>query len=588
MSRKKYILLSMFLLLSAFAAKNSYAQDGTEGVTANIYRGAGYDVNDTSLIPSLRMEQQRDFLANQYDFPSKPRNQWELGISFGPFSVSGDVRSKNFLTAKNPGQTLGFGVHLRKAWGYIISTRLQYIHGTASGFNWQAATGYWGHNNGNPWMVNGYGSGGANPAPYSTPAVAHNVFYNYKSNIDELSFQLVAALNNIKFHKARNRASIYALAGIGGSLYDTWVDALGKNGKSYQDGFDKINGKTYANEKPEKWFSTYRTRKAKNKDLKALFDGTYETRAERHENRPWLGKERTYRTVLTAGLGIQFKLGRRVSLAIEDKWSYTNDDLVDGQRWQEYPQPGYGGSAMTRDFDTYNFLSLGLNFHLGGRSVEPLWWMNPLDYGYTAMRRTGGGSECDKDSDADGVSDCFDRCPDTPAGVAVDTHGCPIDTDGDGVPDFKDKQLITPTECQPSDADGIGNCPDPECCKGTHEPSCGDINGGSILFSNGSSKLSATATSTLSQLAASMRANPICQVVVTGNGNGSKLEQQRSWDQVNSVINYMVDNQGIDRERFIFQYGQNGTPNTVNYRSAGEGESGPSNTPPPHPNLRRN
>jgi OOP family OmpA-OmpF porin len=39
------------------------------------------------------------------------------------------------------------------------------------------------------------------------------------------------------------------------------------------------------------------------------------------------------------------------------------------------------------------------------------------------------------------------------------------DTDGDGVPDFKDKELITPTQCQPVDADGVGKCPDPQCCK---------------------------------------------------------------------------------------------------------------------------
>jgi hypothetical protein len=585
MSRKKYLLLSLLVLVSAFSANNIFAQDGVAGTIKNVYRGAGYDVMDTSLIPSRRMEQQRDFMSNQYDFPSKPRNQWELGISFGPFSVSGDVRSKSFLTAKNPGQTLGFGVHLRKAWGYIISTRLQFLHGTASGFNWQPATGYWGHAN-NPWMSNGYGTGSAgynNGVPnYS----AKNVFYNYKTNIDELSFQLVAALNNIKFHKSRNRASLYALAGIGGMLYDTWVDAQGKGGKSYDVGFQAIVDKPRSYSKPG-WGNNYRTRKAKNTELKKLFDGTYESRAERHDNRPWFGKERTYRTVLTVGLGIQFKLGRRVSLAIEDKWSYTNDDLIDGQRWQEWPQPGFGGSAMTRDFDTYNFLSLGLNFHLGGKSIEPLWWMNPLDYGYTAMRRSGGGN-CDGDADGDGVSDCFDRCPDTPAGVAVDTHGCPIDTDGDGVPDFKDKQLITPTECQPSDADGIGNCPDPECCKGGTKPTCGDINGGSVMFSPGSSKLNASGSSQLGQLASAMRANPTCQVVVMGNGNGSKLEQQRSWDRVNSVINYMVDNQGIDRERFIFQYGQNGSANTVDYRAAGEGETGPSNTPPPHPNLRRN
>lgn len=571
MFSKKYLLKSLIAIFS-LTAVNAYAQDDMSS-GSNVYRGAGYDVLDTALIPSKRMEQQRDFLTNQYDFPSKPRNQWELGISLGAFNVSGDVRSKNPFTAKNPGQTMGFGVHIRKAWGYIISTRLQFIHGTASGFNWQAGTGYWNHG-GNPWVRNNYGS---------SP-----VFYNYKSNIDELSFQLVASLNNVKFHKARNKASLYAIAGIGGSLYDTWVDALNANGKNYD--FSKILNKNYANDQPG-WYNEYKTRKAKNTDLKNLFDGNYESQAERHDNRPWFGKERTFRTILTTGVGMQFKLGRKVSLSIEDKWSYTNDDLVDGQRWQEWPQPGFGGSAMTRDFDTYNYLSLGLNIHLGGRSVEPLWWMNPLDYGYTEMKRPRTGGNCDSDSDGDGVSDCFDRCPDTPAGVAVDTHGCPIDTDGDGVPDFKDKQLITPTECQPSDADGIGNCPDPECCKerGTiPSVGCGNINSGSVVFPAGASKLNSGAMSSLSKLSNAMRANPTCKIVVKGNGSGSKMEQQRSWDRVNSVINYMVDNQGIDRDRFIFQYGQNGNTNSVDYRSAGDGEEGPSNMPPPFPNLRKN
>ncbi|MEZ5047547.1 MAG: hypothetical protein R2831_11200 [Chitinophagaceae bacterium] len=578
MSLKNYFFSTLLLSVTAFS---SFAQDENSG--SGVYRGAGYDVTDTSLIPERRMEQQRDFLSSQYDFPSKPRNQWEIGISFGPFNVSGDVRSKNVFTAKNPGQTLGFGVHLRKAWGYIISTRLQYIHGTASGFNWQPSTGYWGHGN-NPWQTF-YGQGTpGNPTNY----YANRVFYNYKTNVDELSFQLVAALNNIKFHKARNKASLYGLVGIGGSLYDTWVDALNAAKKPYTAKFNEILDKDYSYDTPN-WANQYRSRKAKNTDLKAIFDGTYETPAERHDNRPWFGKDRTYRTILTAGLGIQFKLGRRVALSIEDKWSYTNDDLVDGQRWQEWPQPGYGGSAMTRDFDTYNYLSLGLNLALGGRSVEPLWWMNPLDYGYTEMKRPrSGGGDCDVDTDGDGVSDCFDRCPDTPVGVAVDTHGCPIDTDGDGVPDYKDKQLITPTECQPSDSDGIGTCPDPACCDGKVPAGCGNIHNGSVSFSGGATKLSSSSMSTLSSLASAMRANPTCRVVVIGNGSGSKLEQQRSWDRVNSVINYMVDNQGIDRERFIFQYGMNGNPNTVDYRSAGEGEEGPSNIPPPFPNLRRN
>ncbi len=36
------------------------------------------------------------------------------------------------------------------------------------------------------------------------------------------------------------------------------------------------------------------------------------------------------------------------------------------------------------------------------------------------------------------------KCPDTPAGVAVDKDGCPLDSDKDGVPDYLDKCPDTP------------------------------------------------------------------------------------------------------------------------------------------------
>jgi outer membrane protein OmpA-like peptidoglycan-associated protein len=43
------------------------------------------------------------------------------------------------------------------------------------------------------------------------------------------------------------------------------------------------------------------------------------------------------------------------------------------------------------------------------------------------------------DTDADGISDRKDNCPDTPTQASVDSKGCPIDTDEDTVPDYLDK-----------------------------------------------------------------------------------------------------------------------------------------------------
>ena len=114
--------------------------------------------------------------------------------------------------------------------------------------------------------------------------------------------------------------------------------------------------------------------------------------------------------------------------------------------------------------DCYNFLSLGLNINLGGKAVEPLWWLNPLDYAYSEIRNPRLmrlPKPVLPDSDLDGVTDQFDQ-EQTPEGCPVDTHGVTRDTDGDGVPDCKDKEFITPTYCQPVDADGVGKCPCPD------------------------------------------------------------------------------------------------------------------------------
>ncbi|HNB81739.1 MAG TPA: hypothetical protein PLP14_06530, partial [Chitinophagaceae bacterium] len=118
MSNKKRLLLPVLVtvLTLSFLTASSQETTKTESSSVRVYRGSGYDFLDTTLIPARRMDQQRDFLNDKYDFPSKPRNQWEIGISGGFFNVSGDVRTKMPWRAKNAGQTLGFGVHVRKAW----------------------------------------------------------------------------------------------------------------------------------------------------------------------------------------------------------------------------------------------------------------------------------------------------------------------------------------------------------------------------------------------------------------------------------------------------------------------------------------
>ncbi|HPH32593.1 MAG TPA: hypothetical protein PLB49_12105, partial [Chitinophagaceae bacterium] len=441
MASKKYLFLAVsFCLLASY------------GFSQRV--GTSYDVKDSSLVPGKRMPQHTEFLNGSYNFPSKPRNQWEIGVKGGLFQVSGDIPAQ-FVSP-------GFGAHVRKAFGYIFSLRLEYMYGIGKGYSFRAAQNYaknpaWGANIADPnqrysapQQINGVGT----PLIVSsktrlTTTPLEQVFYNYKTKVQDLSLEAVFTLNNVRFHKSKTGFNIYGFAGVGGSIYDTKVNSLDEDANNQKYNFNSITQASYKN------------RRDFIKDMKKnILDGSFETAAENQgERRPKLFGD-TFKPSGTVGMGIAFKLSNRINLALEDRWTIIKDDLLDGQRWQEQP---WGDATLTRDFDSYNYMTVGLNINLGAKSVEPLWWLNPLDYAYSEIRNPRLmrlPKPVLPDTDADGVTDQFDR-EQTPAGCPVDSHGVSLDTDGDGVPDCKDKELITPTYCQPVDADGVGKCPVP-------------------------------------------------------------------------------------------------------------------------------
>jgi outer membrane protein OmpA-like peptidoglycan-associated protein len=564
MASKKYLLLAgLFCLLISTAIGQRV--------------GSSYDVKDSSLIPSKRMPLHTQFLEGSYNFPAKPRNQWEVGFGLGSFTISGDV------PARFP--TPGFHVHVRKAFGYVFSMRLQYLYGIGKGQHWLQAQNYYKNT---PWQNAGY------HAPYrnstgdivssqtlrgGTNGALEPVFYNYKNNTQDLSLQGVVTLNQIRFHKAKTGFTVYGYAGVGATVYDVKVNALNAQGTKYD--FSGIAS------------GTFKTRRDKVKELKNLMDDSYESPAENQGTRRPKLFGKTLKPSGTVGAGMAFKLSNRFNLAIEDRQTFVKDDLLDGQRWQEH---AWGDAALTRDFDSYNYFSVGLNINLGAKAVEPLWWLNPLDYAYSEIRNPRLmrlPKPVLPDSDGDGITDQFDQ-EQTPQGCPVNSHGVTLDTDGDGVPDCKDKELITPTYCQPADADGVGKCPCPDssCFP---KPiittmGCAEQLGSlpSVSFGKGN-KLDDDAKAALSTVASRMRNYPNCKVVVIGYCSSNKKEQQLSWDHVNAVITYLVEKEGISADRFIFKYGEEGGDcNTVDIRAAGEGEEGPNTVPAPHPNLRKN
>ena len=228
------------------------------------------------------------------------------------------------------------------------------------------------------------------------------------------------------------------------------------------------------------------------------------------------------------------------------------------------------------------------------KSVEPLYWKNPLEFSYGELnspKRMKMPKVVLDDADGDGIADQFDMEPNTPAGAPVDSHGVSKDTDGDGVPDYKDKQLITATDCQPVDANGVGKCPEPPCCKNmvvTAPPvACNMGNIPSVSFAKASSTLSKEAQSLLASTADRLKNNPACKVFITGYAEASKASQQLSWDRVNAIMSYLTEKQGIAADRLINKYGQaDGDVNTIDFSATGEVVDAPNTVPAPHPNLR--
>jgi outer membrane protein OmpA-like peptidoglycan-associated protein len=552
-SKKLTLLIGLICLFLSYA--------NAQGV------GSSYDIRDSSLIPTKRLAQHNEFLNNAYPFPAKPRNEWEIGIKGG--------YTNGFTDITNWGPTGGFGFHVRKALGYVFSIRAEYDWIRLRGLNYQ--------------YTQAYGRNGQLASVYPQQASGQwdSVFYNFRSTVHELSLQGVFTFNNIRFHKAKTAFNWYLFGGVGAMTYST----LYKADPSYVAGYESV-----INQFP---VENYKNRKQVLSAVKGVLTGKWNMIADRSSTSATLGGA-PLTIVGVGGMGMQFKLNDRLNIALEDKVTFTATDLLDGQEWQNnYTFGATQSIAQTRSADAYNFVSVGINYNIFAKhAVEPLWWLNPLDYAYNeinAPRHMKLPKPVLDDADGDGVTDQFDLEPNTPKGCPVDTHGVSLDTDGDGVPDCRDKEKITPTQCQPVDADGVGKCPDPQCCKDLRDSlanmqprtTCNLGNLPSVTFKGHTVTLSKDNQALLASAAGQMRSNPNCKIAVIGYGESSKAAQQLSWDRVNAVINYLVEKEGIGSDRFIFRYGQSGgDENTVDLRD-GTGEEGPNTVPAPHPNLRR-
>ena len=526
--------------------------------------GGTHNYLDTAYISPRNISQQNDFLNNNHNFPAKPRDMWQLGIFVGLPWVDGDAP----LAVKGSGSGMsnyasGFGLSLRKAIGYVVSIRGSLAYYNMLGLDYQRNRNF----NNHPTIQQLYLTA---PRGY---------IHSFRTTAFVPSLEALVSLNNIMFHSKQSRWNLYGIIGYSAFTYQTKMDISDASGNRY----------LYEN------IDVNLDRKKIRGDLRQMMDGVNETTALSRDRRPNLG-EYNLRHSFTSGAGFEYRIGKKTSVSAEYKRIATRDDYVDG--W--FRQSGdLVNPVYTSEWDNIGFVSMGINFNVGNSKtkIPPLWWMNPLEFAYGELSNPKH-MKLPKitldDADGDGVTDQFDLEPNTPPGAPVDTHGVSKDTDSDGVPDYRDKELLTLQNCFPVDEDGIGNCPEPECCKemrdkfATGPPQnweCKINNLPSLQFNGNSVRLNRNATAILESVAQQLRANPGCKVRIAGHGTVNKAAQQLSWDRVNAVMKFLVEKQAIADNRIIFEYGTEGDPNTVDLMPTTE--NGPNSVPAPHPNLQK-
>ncbi|MGZ3755154.1 MAG: OmpA family protein [Mucilaginibacter sp.] len=231
--------------------------------------------------------------------------------------------------------------------------------------------------------------------------------------------------------------------------------------------------------------------------------------------------------VIPVGLGVKFRLTDMIALKLGYTENFIDGDNFDGVDYQ-YPTK-----------DRYSYGYAGVDFTLGSKSKPNLEWANPIAIMYdelydealrqevAALKGRVGKVEdavrdLKKDSDGDGVSDQFDKCPNTPAGTVVDGSGCPI---------------VFP---KPIDTSLFMRKP---------------MGGGAVAYSNiqfefDSSVLRTSSYPVLDATSADLRASgATCTLAGYASSEGTAAHNMRlSKDRANSVKTYLV-NSGVDAKK---------------------------------------
>jgi OmpA-OmpF porin, OOP family len=258
-----------------------------------------------------------------------------------------------------------------------------------------------------------------------------------------------------------------------------------------------------------------------------------------------------------------------------------------GENWQPYVTFGGGRAEFRYDGlqskETDNLYNVGLGFFsnlterlLFRADVRGVYHnevnnFSPMATAGFSLLLGGGAAPAPapatpaapRDSDGDGVIDDNDRCPGTPAGVAVDANGCPLDSDGDGVPDFRDDCPNTPAGAR---VDERG------CEVQIERPVSFNL---TVEFAFDSAEITGVAFQEMLELLRFLREYPSTKAVIEGHtdSRGSDAYNQNLSERRAASVLEALTNSGVARDRLTSRgYGES-RPIASNDTDAGRAQN---------------
>ena len=269
-------------------------------------------------------------------------------------------------------------------------------------------------------------------------------------------------------------------------------------------------------------------------------------------------------TVMLYGLKIGYPLNKKLDINLDITKRTAQSDTWDASERK---------TKVLKD--SYTSMLFGLSYNLG-HQINESDWESPID-GLkddvtTLFVKIDGFTD---DADNDGVSDAFDKSPNTPLGVAVDGSGNALDVDMDNVPDYRDADpfsnrgvLVDENGIElDDDKDGVPNSKDLESntpvgamvnqfginiSNTTFNHSGGLTYFPSIYFNSGSAVVGSSNENRIATMALLLRNNQDINLNVIGhtdNVGNTKFNRELGLKRANEVISYLVSNYKIDADR---------------------------------------